>query len=110
MKFDTHRTLPYLAKLDGDDVTAWSERLLNAEVRVSKGDFCALADVLSLPMRDHAMNRDIVASEYLPTMDPTAGLLITSGASLMVPGALALTRKAGRPLHHRLYTLCPDKL
>lgn len=61
-------------------------------------------------MRDHAMNRGIVASEYLPTMDPTAGLLITSRASLMVSGALAPARKAGWPCRHRLYTLYPDKL
>jgi D-3-phosphoglycerate dehydrogenase / 2-oxoglutarate reductase len=63
----------------------------------SKQEFFSQSDVLSLHMRLVAATRNIVTSQDLIRMKPTALLVNTSRAGLIEPGALVAALKAGRP-------------
>ena len=63
----------------------------------SKQEFFSQCDVLSLHMRLVAATRNIVTSQDLIRMKPTALLVNTSRAGLIEPGALVAALKAGRP-------------
>jgi len=63
----------------------------------SKQEFFSRCDVLSLHMRLVAATRNIVTSQDLARMKPTALLVNTSRAGLIEPGALVAALKAGRP-------------
>jgi D-3-phosphoglycerate dehydrogenase / 2-oxoglutarate reductase len=63
----------------------------------SKQEFFSQCDVLSLHMRFVAATRNIVTSQDLIRMKPTALLVNTSRAGLIEPGALVAALKAGRP-------------
>jgi D-3-phosphoglycerate dehydrogenase / 2-oxoglutarate reductase len=66
-------------------------------VAASKEAFFAECDVLSLHMRLVDATRGIVTAADLARMKPTAMLVNTSRAALIVPGALVAALKAGRP-------------
>jgi D-3-phosphoglycerate dehydrogenase / 2-oxoglutarate reductase len=66
-------------------------------VASSKEAFFAECDVLSLHMRLVDATRGIVTAADLARMKPTALLVNTSRAPLIVPGALAAALRAGRP-------------
>ena len=63
----------------------------------SKQEFFSQCDALSLHMRLVAATRNIVTSQDLARMKPTALLVNTSRAGLIEPGALVAALKAGRP-------------
>jgi D-3-phosphoglycerate dehydrogenase len=62
-----------------------------------KADLFAECDVLSLHMRLVEATRGIVTAQDLARMKPTALLVNTSRAGLVVPGALEEALRAGRP-------------
>jgi D-3-phosphoglycerate dehydrogenase len=67
------------------------------EIAASKADLYERADVLSLHMRLVDATRGIVTAEDLARMKPSALLVNTSRAGLIVPGALEAALQAGRP-------------
>jgi D-3-phosphoglycerate dehydrogenase len=67
------------------------------EVAPDRAAFFAESDVLSLHMRLVDATRGIVAAADLARMKPTALLVNTSRAGLIVPGALEAALRAGRP-------------
>jgi D-3-phosphoglycerate dehydrogenase / 2-oxoglutarate reductase len=64
---------------------------------VTKDDFFAACDVLSLHMRLVPATTGIVTAADLERMKPTALLVNTSRAGLIEPGALVAALRAGRP-------------
>jgi D-3-phosphoglycerate dehydrogenase len=91
-------------KAFGMNILVWAreatrERALadGIEVALSKEDFFARCDVLSLHMRLVEATRGIVTQADLAHMQPTALLVNTSRAGLIAPGALVAALKAGRP-------------
>lgn len=66
-------------------------------VAPSKAAFYEQADIVSLHMRLVDATRGIVTAEDLARMKPTALLVNTSRAGLIVPGALVAALHAGRP-------------
>src|SRR6185436_14512047 len=66
-------------------------------VAPSKEAFFSECDVISLHMRLVEGTRGIVTASDLARMKPTALLINTSRAPLIVPGALIAALKAGRP-------------
>jgi D-3-phosphoglycerate dehydrogenase / 2-oxoglutarate reductase len=66
-------------------------------VAESKASFFEQCDVLSLHMRLVDATRHIVTEADLTRMKPTAMLVNTSRAPLIVPGALVSALRAGRP-------------
>ncbi len=88
----------------GMNVVVWAregsrERARNEgfTVAASKADFFERCDVLSLHMRLVDATRHIVAADDLARMKPTALIVNTSRAPLIVPGALVAALQAGRP-------------
>jgi D-3-phosphoglycerate dehydrogenase / 2-oxoglutarate reductase len=67
------------------------------EVAADKSEFFARSDVLSLHVRLKPDTRGIVGPEDLACMKPTALIVNTARAELIVPGALVAALKAGRP-------------
>jgi D-3-phosphoglycerate dehydrogenase len=67
------------------------------EAAASKAAFFASCDVISLHMRLVPATRSIVTADDLALMKPTALLVNTSRAALIVPGALVSALQAGRP-------------
>ena len=67
------------------------------EAAASKRAFFEACDVLSLHMRLVKDTRGIVTAADLALMKPSAILVNTSRAGLVVPGALVTALKAGRP-------------
>jgi D-3-phosphoglycerate dehydrogenase len=67
------------------------------ELAVDRDTFFAAADVLSLHLKLTAETRGIVTADDLAQMKPTALLVNTSRAGLIVPGALEAALRAGRP-------------
>ncbi len=67
------------------------------EVAANKEAFFKNCDVLSLHMRLVKDTRGIVSADDLASMKPTAMLVNTSRAGLIVPGALVSALKGGRP-------------
>lgn len=63
----------------------------------SKAEFFEACDVVSLHMRLVEATRGIVTAEDLARMKPTAMLVNTSRAPLIVPDALVAALRAGRP-------------
>lgn len=63
----------------------------------SKAEFLASCDVISLQMRLVDATRHIVTADDLAQMKPSALIVNTSRAGLIVPGALVAALKAGRP-------------
>jgi len=66
-------------------------------VPASKAEFYATSDVVSLHMRLVDATRGIVTGADLGAMKPSAILVNTSRAPLIVPGALEAALRAGRP-------------
>jgi D-3-phosphoglycerate dehydrogenase / 2-oxoglutarate reductase len=88
----------------GMRVLAWAreESLTRAradghETARSREEFFEQADVLSLHMRLVDKTRGIVSAADLARMKPTALLVNTSRAGLIVPGALLEALRSGRP-------------
>lgn len=67
------------------------------ETAASKAAFYEQADIISLHMRLVDATRGIVTADDLARMQPTALLVNTSRAGLIVPGALVDALRAGRP-------------
>jgi D-3-phosphoglycerate dehydrogenase len=67
------------------------------EVAADKAEFFARSDILSLHVRLKADTRGIVGPEDLARMKPTALIVNTARAELIVPGALVAALQAGRP-------------
>jgi D-3-phosphoglycerate dehydrogenase len=91
-------------KAFGMNVHVWARDASLARARAdgyvtapSKEAFFAQSDVLSLHMRLVAATHGIVKAEDLAQMKPTALLVNTSRAPLIVPGALVVALRAGRP-------------
>jgi D-3-phosphoglycerate dehydrogenase len=63
----------------------------------SREALCAEADVLCLHVKLTAETRGLVTAADLARMKPTAGLVNTSRAELVAPGALEGALRAGRP-------------
>ncbi|HTC07385.1 MAG TPA: D-2-hydroxyacid dehydrogenase family protein [Acetobacteraceae bacterium] len=88
----------------GMDILVWAREAARARaaadgyaVAASKVDFYARADVISLHMRLVDATRGIVTADDLACMKPSALLVNTSRAGLIVPGALVAALRAGRP-------------
>ncbi len=88
----------------GMEVLVWGregsrERAVKAGYRAaaSKAEFFEQSDVLSLHMRLRPETVGMVAAEDLARMKPTALLINTARAELIVPGALLAGLRAGRP-------------
>jgi D-3-phosphoglycerate dehydrogenase len=88
----------------GMQVQVWAREASRDDARAdgwhvpaSKGEFYATSDVVSLHMRLVDTTRGIVTTDDLALMKPTAILVNTSRAPLIVPGALADALRAGRP-------------
>jgi D-3-phosphoglycerate dehydrogenase len=88
----------------GMNVVVWArpQSLVRAKaeghlVAPSKMAFFERCDVLSLHMRLVDATRNIVTGEDLKWMKPTALIVNTSRAPLIVPGALVEALRAGRP-------------
>ena len=88
----------------GMNVIAWARpaslaRAVTDGVAAATGkrEFFEQCDVISLHMRLVADTRGIVTAADLACMKPTAILVNTSRAGLIVPGALAAALRAGRP-------------
>jgi D-3-phosphoglycerate dehydrogenase len=91
-------------KAFGMKVLAWARERALAQARVdgyataaSKQEFFEQCDVLSLHMRLVKATRGIVTADDLARMKPTALLVNTSRAPLIMPGALVAALRAGRP-------------
>jgi D-3-phosphoglycerate dehydrogenase len=67
------------------------------DVALSKEQFFADSDVLTLHMRLYDATRGIVTAQDLARMKPSALLVNTSRAPLIEPGALVEALRAGRP-------------
>ena len=67
------------------------------KVAVSKQDFFASCDVLSLHLRLYPATQGIVTADDLAHMKPTSLLVNTSRAPLIEPGALVAALRVGRP-------------
>ena len=88
----------------GMDILVWAREAARARaaadgyaIAASKADFYARADVVSLHMRLVDATRGIVTADDLARMKPSALLVNTSRAGLIVPGALVDALRAGRP-------------
>jgi D-3-phosphoglycerate dehydrogenase / 2-oxoglutarate reductase len=79
---------------DGSQSRAQADGIAVAE---SQRDLFARADVLSLHLKLDASTAGIVTAEDLAAMQPSALLVNTSRAGLIVPGALEAALRAGRP-------------
>lgn len=66
-------------------------------VAASQRDLFERADVLSLHLRLNEETRGIVGADDLAVMQPTATLINTSRAELIMPGALEAALRQGRP-------------
>jgi D-3-phosphoglycerate dehydrogenase len=91
-------------KAFGMKVKVWAREPALAQARAdgygiaaSKQEFFEQCDVLSLHMRLVEATRGIVTPADLARMKPTALLVNTSRAPLIVPGALVEALRAGRP-------------
>ncbi len=67
------------------------------DIASSREDFFERSDVLSLHMRLVEATRGIVTAADLARMKPSALLVNTSRAALIVPGALVMALEQGRP-------------
>ena len=92
------------AKAFGMNVLVWAREPTMAKARAdgyetaaSKTAFFERCDVISLHMRLVDATRGIVKAEDLARMKPSAMLVNTSRAGLIVPGALVDALRAGRP-------------
>jgi len=88
----------------GMNVFIWAREATLAQARTdgyatapSKEAFFAQADIITLHMRLVDATRGIVTAADLARMKPTALLVNTSRAPLIVPGALVEALRAGRP-------------
>jgi D-3-phosphoglycerate dehydrogenase len=88
----------------GMDVLVWGRESARARARTdgyavaaSREAFFSDCDVVSLHMRLVDATRGIVTASDLARMKPTALLVNTSRAGLVVPGALVEALRAGRP-------------
>ncbi len=88
----------------GMKVVVWSSpgsleraRADGYETAVSKAEFFAGCDVVSLHLRLYPATRNIVTEGDLALMKSTAILVNTSRAGLIVPGALEAALRGGRP-------------
>ena len=97
-------TVAEYGKAFGMDVLIWASEASRErasadgyEVALSKQDFFARSDVLSLHLRLYPTTRGIVTAEDLACMKPTSLLVNTSRAPLIQPGALVAALNAGRP-------------
>jgi D-3-phosphoglycerate dehydrogenase len=91
-------------KAFGMKILVWAREASLAQARKdgyatahSKQEFFEQCDVLSLQMRLVPATRGIVTAADLARMKPTAGLVNTSRAPLIEPGALVDALRAGRP-------------
>ena len=91
-------------KAFGMNVIAWGRETSLAKARAdgfavaeSKDDLFARSDVLSLHVRLIDATRGMVTGADLARMKPTALIVNTSRAGLIVPGALEAAVRAGRP-------------
>ena len=91
-------------KAFGCDVVVWSREASRERARAdgyavadSKETFFAQADIVTLHMRLVDATRGIVTPADLARMKPTALLVNTSRAGLIVPGALVDALRNGRP-------------
>lgn len=91
-------------KAFGMDILVWAREAARARaaadgyaVAASKAEFYARANVISLQMRLVDATRGIVTRDDLALMKPSALLVNTSRAGLIVPGALVEALRAGRP-------------
>lgn len=92
------------AKAFGMPVLVWGSEKSRAkavadgfEAATSKADLFERADVVSLQLRLVEATRGIVTLDDLSLMKPTALLVNTSRAGLIVPGALVEALQSGRP-------------
>src|SRR5262249_34844967 len=74
----------------------------------SQAEFFERCDVVSLHLRLVAATRHIVTAEDLARMRPTAILVNTSRAPLVVPGALVAALRAGRPGYAAVHGFKPE--
>src|SRR5262249_9469213 len=91
-------------KAFGMNVVAWGRETSLTKARAdgfavaeSKDDLFARSDVLSLHVRLIDATRGMVTGADLARMKPTALIVNTSRAGLIVPGALEAALRAGRP-------------
>lgn len=91
-------------KAFGMNVLVWSREASLEKARTdgyataaSRGAFFEQSDVVSLHLRLIPETRGIVTAADLARMKPTALLVNTSRAGLIVPGALEAALRAGRP-------------
>jgi D-3-phosphoglycerate dehydrogenase len=91
-------------KAFGMNVVVWAREASLAKARAdgyatarSKEAFFEACDIITLHMRLVDATRGIVSAADLGGMKPTALIVNTSRAPLIVPGALAQALKAGRP-------------
>lgn len=81
----------------GRPATLERARAEGHRIAASREQFFSECDVLSLHMRLVEGTRGIVTAEDLSRMKPSALLVNTSRAGLIVPGALVQALRAGRP-------------
>lgn len=81
----------------GRESTRQRAREDGLEVTSSQQELFERADVLSLHLRLNEGTRGIVGPDDLARMKPSAVLINTSRAGLIVPGALEAALRAGRP-------------
>ena len=81
----------------GRESTLGKARTDGYPVAASRDEFFATSDVLSLHVRLIDATRGMVTASDLARMKPTALLVNTSRAGLIVPGALEAALRAGRP-------------
>jgi D-3-phosphoglycerate dehydrogenase len=81
----------------GREASLAAARADGHEVAASRAALFEASDVLSLHLRLLDATRGIVTAEDLARMRPTALLVNTSRAGLIVPGALEAALRAGRP-------------
>ncbi len=98
------RVVADYGKAFGMKVLIWAREASLAQARAdgyaaasSKEAFFRDSDVISLQMRLVEATRGIVTAADLALMKPTALIVNTSRAPLIVPGALAEALRAGRP-------------
>ena len=97
-------TVAGYGKAFGMNILVWAREATLMKARAdgyataaSKALFFEESDVVSLHMRLVDTTRGIVAAEDLARMKPTALLVNTSRAQLIVPGAVVAALRAGRP-------------
>lgn len=81
----------------GRDTTRERAQAAGLETASSQQQFFERSDVLSLHLRLNDATRGIVGASDLAHMKPSAVLINTSRAGLIVPGALEGALRAGRP-------------